>query len=127
MTPRGAVINRWNWEYELTGFHLLKGILRRKHSAIVHSCCWEVAWNALSRPPLKNPELSRFTGYLVYLRPFAHKTPFDCETNDVDHELWAETPSHARIESGGEQETRGVLLVRRINVNRYPIFVDCAI
>lgn len=76
---------------------------------MVHSCCWEVAWNVLGRPPLKNPGLSHFTGHLVYLRPFAHKTPFDCKTNDVDHELWAETPSHARIESGGEQKTRGVL------------------
>lgn len=42
-------------------------------------------------------------------RHFAHKTPLDCETNDIDHELCAGTPSQARIESAGEEGTRGVL------------------
>ncbi|KAJ5302300.1 hypothetical protein N7508_007163 [Penicillium antarcticum] len=81
----------------------------RKNNAMIHSCCWEVAWNVLGRPPLKDSWLAQFTSHLVYLRPFATKTLFDCETNDIDHELWAETPSRDRIESAGKQDTQGAL------------------
>lgn len=91
------------------GFNLLKIILSRKDSAMVHSCCWEVAWNVLGCPPVKHSLLNNFTRHLILLRPFAQETPFDCETNDFDHELWAETPSDARIEWGNEQKTRGII------------------
>ena len=80
----------------------------KNHSAQVHSCCWEVAWNVLGRPPIKHPFLNDFARHLIFLKPFAERTPFDCETNDVDHELWAETPCDARIELGDGQDTHGI-------------------
>lgn len=77
--------------------------------ALVHSCCWEVTWNALGCPSLDQASFANFVRHLVFLGPFASRTPFDCETHDVDHELCADPPTKLRIEYEDEQEVRGIL------------------
>ncbi|CAI7597018.1 unnamed protein product [Penicillium manginii] len=78
-------------------------------NALVHSCCWEVTWNALGCPSLNQGSFDNFVRHLVLLGPFASRTPFDCETQDVDHELWTDPPTRLRIEFEDEQEVRGIL------------------
>ncbi|KAJ5292070.1 hypothetical protein N7478_001321 [Penicillium angulare] len=80
----------------------------REWIAIIHTCCWEVAWHVMGRPSLHCSLVESFKSHIVNLKPFIQTTPFDCETNDVDHELWIETPSDARIESGEHQKVRGI-------------------
>lgn len=78
-------------------------------NAYMHSCCWEVTWNALGCPSIDQRFLANLISHLVLLGPFASRTPFDCETNDVDHELWTDPPTELRIGFGEEHEVRGIL------------------
>jgi hypothetical protein len=59
--------------------------------------------------PLTQPVLIDFARHLLNLQPFATPTPFDCETNDVDHELWAETQHNPESDGNADHECRGVL------------------
>ncbi|KAJ5461002.1 uncharacterized protein N7458_002554 [Penicillium daleae] len=75
----------------------------------MHSCCWEVAQNVTDFMPLNQTSLMDFARHLLNLKPFATQTPFDCETNDVDHELWAETQHNPESDTNADHECRGIL------------------
>lgn len=66
-------------------------------------------WNALGCLSLNQGSFDNFVRYLVLLGPFASPTPFDCETQDIDYELWTDPPTRLRIEFEDEQEVRGIL------------------
>lgn len=59
--------------------------------------------------PLHQPSLIDFARRLLNLQPFATPTPFDCETNKVGHELWAETQHNPESDPNADHECRGVL------------------
>lgn len=65
----------------------------------VHSCCWEVAICALNCPRSPTPQISLVSKFIHHLRMLpSERTPFDCETDDIDHELLigADYPSQSK-------------------------------
>lgn len=78
-------------------------------NAWVHSCCWEVTRNALGCLLLDHGSLAGIVGHLLQLGPFASRTPFDCETHDIDHELGAESPTELKKEFGNKKDIPDIL------------------
>ena len=72
----------------------------------VHSCCWEVARNVLGSSIFDQTWLKAFANHLFLLKPFANRTPFDCETHYVDPEVLAEVQFISNSDKGTENLQR---------------------
>jgi negative regulator of replication initiation len=81
--------------------------------------------------PFDQPSMSDFARRLLNLQPFATPTASHCETNNVDHELWAETQHNPENDVKADHECRRVLfssafkkLTRCVDQNPITINID---